>query len=150
LTATERRWSVGLAVVLMAAVLWPLVHDRDGFPLSNYPMFSQLREDPSGTVFHVVAFSSQGHHRPASPELVGTDEIMQAYQTVKFAVARGKAEVLCAAVAQRVFVSHGWEDVEQLEVRVDTFDTVAYWKGSRRPLHARIVARCSVPAPEGA
>ena len=144
MTVAERVWAVALALGLTAAILWPIVPDEDGFPLSNYPMFSR----PKGTsakIYHVVGFTPDGNGRPLSPEMVGTDEIMQASQTVKLAVVGGRAEALCKEAATRVQDSSAFADVVRLEVRIDVFDAVRYWEGDRSTTRSGIVAKCEVP-----
>lgn len=119
---------------------------KDGFPLSNYPMFSREKQR-TARIYHVVGFAADGQARPMRPTLLGTDEIMQASQTAKLAVAggRGAAKDLCKRVASRVVESDAVEPrVVSLQVRVDVFDAVAYWDGERKPKHARVVARCRV------
>lgn len=140
----ERVWAALLALGLTGAVLWPIVPDEDGFPLSNYPMFSR----PKGTaakIYHVVGFTPDGNGRPLSPEMVGTDEIMQAYQTVKLAIGGGRAKGLCEEAAARVKGSDTFGGVVRLEVRIDVFDAVRYWEGDRSTDRSRIVAKCEVP-----
>ncbi len=138
-----RLWATGVAVVMTAAVLWPIVPDEDGFPLSNYPMFS-LPKKTRAKVFHVVGFTPQGLGRPLSPEMVGTDEIMQAYQTVKLAIVGGRGASLCKEAAARVRDSEDFEDITRLEVRIDVFDAVRYWQGDRSTENSRVVAHCEV------
>ena len=130
MTTLERVWAAAVALGLTGAILWPIVPDEDGFQLSNYPMFSR----PKGTeakVYHVVGFTPDGNGRPLSPEMVGTDEIMQAYQTVKLAIGGGRAKALCDEAAARVKGSRVFADVERLEVRIDVFDAVRYWQCDR-------------------
>jgi hypothetical protein len=141
----SRAYAALVSVAILAAVSWPMVRKTDGYPLSNYPMFSRARK-PEAQVFHVVAFSSRGEHRPASPEMLGTEEIMQAYQTVKLAHRSGReaSMELCRAVTARVVADARWDDVEALEVREDVYDTIAYWQGDRKPRRTRVSARCEV------
>jgi hypothetical protein len=145
----ERRFAVVFSLVTAAAVAAPLVYGQDDFPLSNYPMFSHARPEVA-RIYHVVGYSNAGNHRPVSPEAVGTDEIMQAYQTVKLAIKRGPAEaqVFCEQTARFVATDSDYDDLEFLEVRVDWFDTVKYWKGERKPQRTRVVARCPVARSE--
>lgn len=141
------RWTtkaVLLWVGLTAAVLYPIIPDEDGFPLSNYPMFST----PKGTaakIYHVVGFTADGRGYPLSPEMVGTDEIMQAYQTVKLAIRGGRAAVLCKEAASRVAQSRDFAEITQLQVRIDVFESVRYWEGDRSTSKTRVLAKCGVP-----
>jgi hypothetical protein len=140
-------WSVGLLV----AVLWPILRDppRDGFPLSNYPMFSADRRRADAQIGHVVGFSREGRHRPVPPELLGTEEIMQAHQTVQVAIRRGYADELCRRTAERVRADPAHADLEQLEVRTDHYDAIAYFAGDTKPRATHVHARCPVLAEAG-
>jgi len=139
----ERAWAMGVSVAMLSAVAWPAVRGTDGFPLSNYPMFSQPK-DPVARVFHVVGHSQRGDHRPLPPEALGTDEIMQAFQTVKLAIRSQSAAELCERVARTIHRDPAYDDLDRLEVRTDSFDTVAYWFGDRRPRHTEVAAACPV------
>jgi hypothetical protein len=130
-------------VVTIGAMLWPLHRGSDGFPLSNYPMFSR-EKDPVAVIHHVIAVSSAGNHRPLTPEHLGTDEIMQASQTAKLAVQGRAAEDLCRRAAANVAADASYDDAVQLQVRVDWFDAIAYWTGDRAPRRTVIAATCSV------
>lgn len=140
-------WSVGL----LGALLWPILRDppTDGFPLSNYPMFSHAKEHENARIVHVVGVSREGRHRPVPPELLGSEEVMQASQTVQVAIARGHARELCRHTAARVTDDPDHGDIEHLEVRTDFYDAVAYFAGDTKPHGTQIHARCSVP-PEAA
>lgn len=138
-----RLWAGAVALGMTVAILSPLVPDEDGFPLSNYPMFSTPKTTRA-KIYHVVGFTPQGRGMPLSPSMVDTDEIMQAYQTVKLAIRGGRAQSLCEDTAKRVQRSGDFTDVTRLEVRIDVFDAVRYWEGDRSTEHTRIVARCEV------
>ena len=145
-TAEEARWRLwagAVALVLTAAILWPLVPDEDSFPLSNYPMFSTPKTTRA-KIYHVVGFTPDGRGMPLSPSMVDTDEIMQAYQTVKLAIRGGRAQALCEDSAKRVETSDDFADVTRLEVRIDVFDAVRYWEGDRSTERTRIIAKCEV------
>lgn len=145
----SRPYALVVGAAVLAAVLWPLIRGTDGFPLSSYPMFSHAKK-PRARIFHVVAFSSRGRHRPAAPELLGTEEVMQAHQSVKLAIRGGREASLqlCRDVAGRVARDEAWDDVEHLEVREDVYDAVVYWKGNKKPVRTRVLARCVVERAE--
>lgn len=140
-----------LTVGLLLAVLWPILRDppRDGFPLSNYPMFSADRRSADAEIGHVVGFSREGRHRPVKPAMVGSEEIMQAYQTVRMAIRRGDAADLCRRAAERARADPDHADLERLEVRTDHYDSLAYFAGDTKPRRTQIHARCPVQAEAG-
>jgi hypothetical protein len=139
------------SVGLLVAVLWPILRDppRDGFPLSNYPMFSADRRTADAEIAHVVGFSREGRHRPVKPTVVGSEEIMQAFQTVRLAIRRGDAADLCRRAAERVRTDPDHADLERLEVRTDHYDSLAYFAGDTKPRRTQIHARCPVSAEAG-
>jgi hypothetical protein len=144
--AGSRAYALVSSIAMLVAMLWPMIRKSDGFPLSNYPMFSSPR-DPEALVYHVVGFSERGEHRPVPPDMLGTEEVMQAYQTAKLAFRGGReaSMELCREVAARLGERSRWADIEVLEVREDRFDTIAYWQGDRKPRRTRVRARCEVP-----
>lgn len=139
----ERVWAAVVSTLVLGAVAWPAVHGRDSFPLSTYPMFSRPKS-ATAEVYHVVAHSRERRHRPVPPSLVGTDEIMQAFQTIKLAIRSDEAPTLCNEIATRVAEDPEYADIDRLEVRIDTFDTVGYFAGDRRPRASDVVAVCPV------
>ena len=104
--ATERAYAAVVSTAVLGAMLWPVVRGSDGFPLSNYPMFSR-EKDPVAVIHHVIAISDAGNHRPLEPEHLGTDEIMQASQTAKLAVQGRRADDLCQRRLGRRFFRGG-------------------------------------------
>lgn len=130
---------------MLAAVLWPALRGTDGFPLSNYPMFSKDKKRGAG-IYHVVAYSAEGRHRAVSPEILGSDEIMQASQTAKLAFKRGPADALalCVAAAGRVSADPDYADVSRLQVRFDQYDAVDYWQGDTKPRRTIVAAECDI------
>ena len=141
----ERAWAIAFGTTLLLLVLAPVVTQTNGFPLSNYPMFSTHR-DPSVRVVHVVAIAEGGGMRPVPPRLLDTPEIMQASQTsvVAAKTAEGSIE-LCTRVAANVAkAGEAWSDVSMLELRTDRFDAVRYWQGERKPLRSKVHVRCPV------
>jgi hypothetical protein len=142
----QRILIAAISVGLLLAVLWPILRNppQDGFPLSNYPMFSADRRSADAEIGHVVGFSREGRHRPVSPELLGTEEIMQAHQTVRVAIRRGYADDLCRRAAERVRADPAYADLERLEVRTDRYDALAYFAGDTKPRTTQLHARCPV------
>lgn len=150
MTRGGRAWALSFSVVLLGAVLSPLARDppRDDFPLSNYPMFSRRKDTGDVAVGHVVAIDGEGRGRPVPPRLVGSEEVMQAHETIRHAIRRGRADVLCEAVAERVAeAGPSWADAVRIEVRTDRFDALAYFDGDRKPRSGRVHARCRVGRP---
>lgn len=136
-------WAVA-SVVVLAALLSPLVRGRDGFPLSNYPMFAEPR-DTDVKIRHVIGVTADERVRPLPPRVLGTDEIMQANQIALFASKnRQRAEDLCTRVAAEVATRDDYRELARVEVRTDEYDAIRYWQGDRTPLRGRVHAECDV------
>ena len=154
-----RRW-VALATALLVAlvVCWPvLAHpDRDGFPLSTYPMFSSRRTttEPLSTV---VGIDAGGAQHWLDPWLLnGTREVVQAAVVVSSEINAGEADRLCAEVAARVDVRQGDRPLDdragdagdrlvRLEVVTVRYDAIGWFDGRRQPLDRTVHASCPVP-----
>ena len=156
-----RRW-VALATALLVAlvVCWPvLAHpDRDGFPLSTYPMFSSRRTttEPLSTV---VGIDAGGAQHWLDPWLLnGTREVVQAAVVVSNEINAGEADRLCAEVAGRVYDRQSDRRADDasddaagdrlvgLEVVTVRYDAVGWFDGRRQPLERTVHATCPVPA----
>jgi hypothetical protein len=139
------RWVALLAAAAVALiVLWPvLAHpDRDGFPLSTYPMFSTRR---TGTepLYTVVGIDPDGAQEWLDPRVIdGTAEVVQAAVVVESEVVAGHADRLCAEVARRLSEAGGARlgRLSRLEVIRLRYDAVAYFSDRSEPPLERVVA----------
>lgn len=144
-------WRRGAAAAVAAAVagvvLWPAIAhpDRDGFPLSTYPMFSTPRDDVA-ELSSVVGIDTSGAQRWLDPRLInGTREVVEAAAVVDAEIGAGEAPRLCAAVAERVRQRGGdVADLDHLEVVSFSFDAVGWFGGRREPLTRDVHASCPV------
>ena len=135
-----RRVVIGVAsVVLLLALAWPAVApgEVDSLPLSNYPMFARPREAVSW--FHVVVrVDAEGvEHRLDLRTVGGTDQPVQAAETVGQAIRRGEADDLCAEIAHRL---HEPGTVQVLTV---AHDAPGWFRGRRDPVERRVQAECA-------
>jgi hypothetical protein len=92
-----------VTVVVLAALLLPVIRDRDSFPLSTYPMYAFERPD-------VVAFptavgiDSEGVRHRLDLDLIGeSDDPLIVASLVRQAVRAGggAATILCTEIAAR-------------------------------------------------
>ena len=141
----RRAWAYAFSAAVLLAVAWPLAWDArdDSFPLSTYPMFSG-RQSSEANIAHVVGLTEDGERVILPPEAVANDEVIQAYETVRQAIAQGAAgsDALCAEAA-------GWagdhrSSVVSVQVVTDRFDAVAYFDGDREPKESTVHTRCEV------
>ena len=143
----ERWRALALSVALVAIVIWPVVRrpPRDSFPHSTYPMFSENRA-PVADIEVVVGRTLDGRDITLSPELIaGTEEVIVAGSLVRTSVRRGPdaASDLCHDVAQRI-AGQGPPDVDEVVVRTDRHDAIAWFQGDRAPLERTIHSSCQV------
>jgi hypothetical protein len=140
----ERSRALVVAALLVVAVAVPglrMLADPgagDGFPLSTFPMFA---EDHGRTLElpTVVAVTDEGVERLSPHAIAGTDQVVQAWETVRTTLAAGPDAVqqLCEEVAGRTDVPG------RLAVVVERYDTVAWAADpTAEPLDRRTLARC--------
>lgn len=136
-----QRWVLRLATfALLVALFFPVIRDRDGVPLSTYPMYA-------GTRSNVVAFVVvRGVTASGEPEELSMFTIAQtrdpliAESFLADSVRRGDADELCKAVAGRV------EDpIIGIEVATERFDVATRSSGDP-PFDRTVLATCAVPS----
>ena len=133
-----RRLAPGLAALV---ILSPLLRapGNDTYPLSTYPMFTSDR-GPVQDFATVVGIDKAGSVLRLSPDLIaGTDEVMLASVTVERAVALGRVEGLCEAVAARVD-----QPIVEIVVRTETVDLVGHIVDDMQALSITEHVRCAV------
>jgi hypothetical protein len=140
----ERAWSYAVGLALVAAVLLPLTWNPrdDSFPLSTYPMFSG-RQSAEATIPHAIGFTAEGDRVVLPPGAVANDEVIQAFETLRQAVAQGQAgtDRLCASVARW---SERRDDVVSVAIVSDTFNAVRYFEGDKSPVRTVVHSECEV------
>jgi hypothetical protein len=143
----ERRRALAVSAAIAGAVAWPALSslgglgDSDGFPLSTYPMFASDRGRVVDVATVVAVDGRDGTvHRLDPNAIARTDQVIQAMVTVERAIAAGAAAsaALCADVAGRV----DQRDVDEVQVVVERYDTIAWADGEREPRARRVVATC--------
>jgi hypothetical protein len=134
-------------LVVVVVGLFPIVADRDSFPLSTLPMFSAdlAAVQPIDTV---VGVRADGTEVALGPDrIAGTDVVNQAAAVVSSAIAHGSAGVLCAQVAERVAGDElAGAGAVALEVVTEHYDAVRWFDGDHRPVGRDVHARCPRPA----
>jgi hypothetical protein len=137
-----RAW--GTLLVALAAVLWPLAHGRDGYPLSTYPMFARPRPVRERVDRAIGRRGGVPVQLPLSA--VGGEEPMQVVMTLGREIRAGRSATLCADVARRVAADRDLAGVDEVEIATEVHDALAYFGDRRPPPVSRTVrARCPVP-----
>ena len=133
-----------LAVVAIVATLAPVVRSKDGFPLSNYPMFIVTRPDVT-TFDTAMGLDTTGRQVRLSPQLVaGSIEVIQAVATVEQAVANNTTEQLCVRIAERVAMAGEFAEVESVIVITETYDIIPALADGAEPVDSIEHSRCEV------
>src|SRR5437762_2911428 len=132
--------------VVVLVVLSPALRSsaRDGFPLSNYPMFA-TDVGRTAVVDTARGVRADGSTVTLSPRLVtGTDEVILAASTVSNAVAGGpdRTARLCNEIAARLDGSR--PDVVQVRIATETVDAVGWFAGDTAPQSVEVRATCPV------
>lgn len=140
----EQTRALGAAATLVAAVLWPLrqqtrAQQRDGFPLSCYPMFTAKRRR-SGTVVHLVGVSPGGTRSILSHRLAGHGGMNQVRRQLNLAVRTGRADQVVGQVARRPEVA----GLAEVRLVSGTYRYDDFFAGDRTPVREVVHARALV------
>jgi hypothetical protein len=127
------------AIVFLAAVISPVLRDRDSVPLSTYPMYAD-RGARLGVLATAVGVDAAGAvHRLSLETIAGTDDPLIAESSLDDAIRAGRAGALCAQIAARA----GGQLV-RIEVVEERHDLVARAKHESSLLERRLDASCEV------
>lgn len=139
-----RLWAYGFSAAVVVAVLSPVLGDPrdDSFPLSTYPMFSG-RQSSVVDITHVVGFTEAGERVTLAPEALGTDEVVQAFETSRQAAAAGPTEsrTLCEEAA--AWGSDHRAEAVSYALVTDRFDAIKYFDGEEAPSSTIVHAECA-------
>lgn len=132
--------SIAFAVAVALPLLWS--PRNDSFPLSTYPMFSG-RQSAQADIPHAIAVREGGIRRVLPPDAVLNDEVIQAFETLRQAIADGPEAtlVLCERIAARA----GRPNDTSVQIVTDRYDAIRYFDGDKEPLRSTVHASCEVP-----
>lgn len=136
-----RRFGIGIvSAVLLLAVAWPAVapEEIDSLPFSNYTMFARPRDSVAWFTVVVRIDDVGNEHRLDLRTVGGTDQPVQAVETVLQAVRRGEADLLCEEIALRV------DEPGSVQVLTVAYDAPGWFRGQRDPVERRVHAECVV------
>lgn len=137
-----RAYAYGVSALIVALVASPLFGAfGDDFPVSTYPMFASKR-DSTVSIPSVVVVFADSSEAPASPSLVASDEVIQAFETIRQALRQGPeaTRTLCEHVASGVR-SRGAVEVR---IQTATYDSIVYFSGDTEPDAVTVHERCAV------
>jgi hypothetical protein len=124
---------------VLAAVASPAVRDRDSFPLSTYPIYATARGDvvPISTA---VGIDTAGRTQTLDMATIAdTDDPLIAESLVEREIRAGRADQLCAEIAQRAP-----REIDAIEVVEEHHDVVAHASGDVSLVQRAVHARCQV------
>ncbi len=126
-------------VVLITALISPAIRNKDGLPLSTYPMYANTRSNVSSYVT-ATGVTQTGTNRTLSTSTIAeTMDWLIAQSFLNDAVARGEGAQICQQIAERALGG-----LTAIEIATERHDTVARLRGEGSLLHRKVHARCEV------
>jgi hypothetical protein len=143
----DRRRRIIVTTVVVGALVAPVVLDRDGFPLSTYPMYSRVRGEQV-TLATAQAVGPDGSTSALTLEVVGdSDDPLIVAGELRDAIRDGRAEQRCVVIAARASRWGGLPpDATTIEVVTERHDVVAQVEGGESLVDRTVHARCEVSA----
>jgi hypothetical protein len=123
----------------------PVVLDRDGFPLSTYPMYSRTRGDVV-TFATAQAVDVDGSVSTLTLGVIGdSDDPLIVAGELRDAIRTGRADDRCEEIAARAVVWGGLPpDATSIEVVTERRDVLAQVEGTPSLLERTVHASCEV------
>lgn len=134
------RIAVVVAVVLLLSA--PVLADRDGYPLSTYPMYARTRSADVDLVTAQGLDEAGGRHT-LSLDIIGvSDDPLIVAGELRAAIGAGRADTNCTEIAART------DDplVVAIEVVTERHDVVARTIGADSLIDRIVHARCETGA----
>jgi hypothetical protein len=136
-----------ITALVVAAVLTPLSYSKtkDSFPLSSFPMFARRQPSPTLVQLFLIA-EGDDFRRSISPELVGSDEVLQAQATIRNAVRRGPRarSALCDEVAARVAREPSMDRARAVRLVKGRYNAIEVLSGRETGVE-RVLLSCGIP-----
>jgi hypothetical protein len=142
-----RRGRTVVTACVVGALVAPVALDRDGFPLSTYPMYSRARGD--AVAFATVqAVDADGAASTLSLGIVGvSDDPLIVAGELRASISDGRAGQRCEEIAAR---AAGWDGLPPGDIRIEVVterhDVVAHVEGEPSLLERTVHASCEVPS----
>ncbi len=126
-------------VILIAALISPALRNKDGLPLSTYPMYANTRSSVSSYVTALGVTDTGANRTLSTSTIAETMDWLIAQSFLNDAVARGEGAQVCQQIADRAPV-----DLSAIEIATERHDTVARLRGEESLLQRKVHARCEV------
>jgi hypothetical protein len=141
-----RRARILITVGVLGALVAPVVLDRDGFPLSTYPMYSRARGD-AVTFATAQAVDATGTVATLTLGVIGdSDDPLIVAGELRDAIRDGRAQQRCVEIALRAAEWDGLPPgATTIDVVTERHDVVAQVEGDPSLLDRTVHASCVVP-----
>ncbi len=141
----DRRVRVLAAVAAVGALVAPVAFDRDGFPLSTYPMYSRARGE-AVTFATAQVVDADGVASALTLAVIGDiDDPLIVAGELRDAIRDDRADQRCEEIAQR---AARWDGLPPgsvaIEVVTERHDVVAQVVGDPSVLERTVHATCEV------
>ncbi len=149
-TGAGKWFAAGLSVALLVAVLLPIRENwkadpKDNFPLSYFPMFSEVRGE-TYKVAHLVGLDTEANRKLVSYKLAGTGGLNQVRRQIRKTVREGGAATLCQSVAERVAKSKqkSLASLSKIQIITGEYNLNEFFAGNKTPVKEITHATCNV------
>jgi hypothetical protein len=141
-----RRARILITAGVVGALVAPAVVDRDGFPLSTYPMYSRTRGD-AVTFATAQAVDASGTVATLTLDVIGaSDDPLIVAGELRDAIRDGRAQQRCVEIARRAAEWDGLPlGIATIDVVTERHDVVAQVDGASSLLGRTVHASCVVP-----
>ena len=129
-----------VTLLIVAAMLWPLVSNNDGLPLSTYPMYAGARSDTLAFVTASGVTAGGASVRLSTPQIAQTRDPLIAQSFLNDAVADRTTDVVCREIASRL----GDGQVVTVEIAREVHNVVAFVRDDTSLVERVRLARCEV------
>jgi hypothetical protein len=136
-----RRGRQLVTFAVSAAIVFPVVADRDSFPLSTYPMYSRVRSNEVAFATANGLDASGGRHRLSLSIIGASDDPLIVAGELRAAIAEGRANDRCASIASR---ASGEDGLVAVEVVIERHDVVALATGRPSLVDRRVHEHCEI------
>jgi len=138
---------IAVTAGVVAALVAPVVLDRDSFPLSTYPMYSRARGE-AVTFATAQAVDADGNSSTLTLGVIGnSDDPLIVAGELRDAIRNDRAEQRCEEIAQR---AADWSGLPAgsttIEVVTERHDVVVQVEGGDSILERTVHATCEVPS----
>ena len=143
----RRRGRIIVTAALVGALVAPVVLDRDGFPLSTYPMYSRIRGD-TVTFATAQALDAAGVTSTLTLGVIGdSDDPLIVAGELRDAIRDGRSAQQCEEIAARAAEWRGLPPgIVGIEVVTERHDIVIRVEGGDSLRERTVHASCELPA----